>query len=90
MLMAKVMFLLNLKWQEFHQGAIVDNDTRNRKAGTCITTEECLLNSNRNPNYSKEQIEDQLKLYLNVEKVIWLPHGLYGEPSNLSLLRCAE
>ncbi|CAJ1944282.1 unnamed protein product [Sphenostylis stenocarpa] len=47
--------------------------------GTCLTTEECLLNKNRNPNLSKDQIEDELKTYLGVRKVIWLPRGLYGD-----------
>lgn len=47
--------------------------------GTCITTEECLLNPNRNPNMSREQIENELKVYLGVSKVIWLPRGLYGD-----------
>ncbi|KAM0982853.1 hypothetical protein ACFX2J_015595 [Malus domestica] len=47
--------------------------------GTCLTTEECLLNKNRNPHLTKEQIEDQLKAYLGVMKIIWLPRGLYGD-----------
>lgn len=47
--------------------------------GTCITTEECLLHPNRNPHLSKEQIEENLKNYLNVSKVLWLPKGLYGD-----------
>ncbi|XP_020228489.1 agmatine deiminase [Cajanus cajan] len=47
--------------------------------GTCLTTEECLLNKNRNPHLSKNQIEDELKTYLGVRKVIWLPRGLYGD-----------
>ncbi|KAM7479775.1 hypothetical protein LguiA_027988 [Lonicera macranthoides] len=47
--------------------------------GTCLTTEECLLNKNRNPHLTKEQIEDELKAYLGVKKIIWLPHGLYGD-----------
>ncbi|KAJ7956536.1 putative Agmatine deiminase [Quillaja saponaria] len=47
--------------------------------GTCLTTEECLLNKNRNPHLTKEQIEDDLKAYLGVRKVIWLPHGLFGD-----------
>ncbi len=44
--------------------------------GTLITTESCLLNPNRNPRLSKEQIERGLKDYLGVEKVIWLKSGL--------------
>lgn len=47
-------------------------------SGTCLTTEECLLNKNRNPHMSREQIEDELKQYLGVRKIIWLPRGLYG------------
>ncbi|XWS47892.1 hypothetical protein CRYUN_Cryun13aG0024900 [Craigia yunnanensis] len=47
--------------------------------GTCLTTEECLLNKNRNQNMTKEQIEDELKAYLGVKNVIWLPRGLYGD-----------
>ncbi|GAB2287738.1 hypothetical protein Dimus_022099 [Dionaea muscipula] len=47
--------------------------------GTCLTTEECLLNQNRNPDLTKAQIEDNLKSYLGVEKIIWLPRGLYGD-----------
>lgn len=47
--------------------------------GTCLTTEECLLNKNRNPGLSKAQIEDELKAYLGVKKIIWLPRGLFGD-----------
>ena len=47
-------------------------------SGTCITTEECLLNRNRNPTMTKEQIEEELKKCLGVRKVIWLAQGLYG------------
>ncbi|KAI7979149.1 Agmatine deiminase, partial [Camellia lanceoleosa] len=46
---------------------------------TCLTTEECLLNKNRNPHLTKEQVEDELKAYLRVKKIIWLPHGLFGD-----------
>ncbi|GAB4826374.1 hypothetical protein Ancab_009239 [Ancistrocladus abbreviatus] len=47
--------------------------------GTCLITKECLLNKNRNPHMTKEQIEDNLKSYLGVRKIIWLPRGLYGD-----------
>lgn len=47
--------------------------------GTCITTEECLLNPNRNPNMTKLEIENELKDFLGVSKVIWVPRGLYGD-----------
>ena len=44
-------------------------------AGTLITTEQCLLNKNRNPKLSKGEIEDHIKKYLNIEKIIWLKNG---------------
>lgn len=47
--------------------------------GTLITTEECLLNPNRNPNLTKEQIEQNLKDYTGCDKVIWLKRGLFGD-----------
>ena len=40
--------------------------------GTLLTTEQCLLNKNRNPDLAKEQIEENLKDYLGVNKIIWL------------------
>lgn len=50
--------------------------------GTLITTEECLLNKNRNPNLCREQIEAKLLDYLNVQKVIWLPDGLHNDETD--------
>jgi agmatine deiminase len=44
--------------------------------GTLITTEQCLLNPNRNPGWSREQIEETLRQSLGVEVIIWLPFGL--------------
>ena len=43
--------------------------------GTLITTEQCLLHENRNPNLSKEDIENNLKDNFGVKKIIWLKHG---------------
>lgn len=43
--------------------------------GSCLTTEECLLNPNRNPTLSRAQIEQQLRDYLGVETVLWLGAG---------------
>jgi agmatine deiminase len=44
--------------------------------GTALTTEECLLNPNRNPELSRTQIEESLREYLGVDLVIWLGRGL--------------
>ena len=45
--------------------------------GTLITTEECLLNPNRNPGLSREQLDAQLKRYLGVDVVVWLGRGVH-------------
>ena len=47
--------------------------------GTILTTEECLLNPNRNPTLSKNQIEQYLLDYTGAKKVIWLRNGLTGD-----------
>jgi agmatine deiminase len=44
--------------------------------GTLITTESCLMHPSRNPRLSKGEIEQGLKDFLGVEKVIWLVSGL--------------
>jgi agmatine deiminase len=45
-------------------------------AGTLLSTEECLLNPNRNPSLSREQIEDALRRYLGAGRIVWLGRGL--------------
>lgn len=50
--------------------------------GTIITTEACLLSPGRNPFMSKKEIEQMLCNYLGGKKVIWLPHGIYGDETN--------
>lgn len=44
--------------------------------GTLLTTEQCLLNPNRNPSLSQGEIEDVLRSYLGVERILWLGQGL--------------
>ncbi len=50
--------------------------------GTLMVTESCLLSEGRNPDLSKDEIEDKLKTYLGVEKVLWLPRGIYMDETN--------
>lgn len=50
--------------------------------GTLLVTESCLLSKGRNPELSKQQIEDRLKKELGVSKVIWLPYGIYNDETN--------
>ena len=44
--------------------------------GTVITTESVLLNPNRNPGMTRERVEELLRDYLGIERVIWLANGL--------------
>jgi agmatine deiminase len=50
--------------------------------GTVYTTEECLLSAGRNPELTREQIEEHLREYLNVSTVIWIPRGIYHDETN--------
>ena len=50
--------------------------------GTLITTEECLLNKNRNPDMDRGQIEENLKAYTGVSKIIWLGRGVFNDETS--------
>ncbi len=50
--------------------------------GTLVVTESCLLSPGRNPELTKEQIEERLKEMLCVEKVIWLPCGIFNDETD--------
>lgn len=51
-------------------------------AGICLTTEQCLLNKNRNPHLSRAEIEQSLKNSLGVDQVIWLGEGIVGDDTD--------
>lgn len=50
--------------------------------GTLMVTENCLLSPGRNPKMTKAEIEAKLMEYCNVEKVIWLPCGIFQDETN--------
>ena len=50
--------------------------------GTLLTTEQCLLHPNRNPQLSRAEIEEHLTDYLNIGKIIWLPRGVYEDETD--------
>ncbi|MGK9169673.1 agmatine deiminase family protein [Inquilinus limosus] len=50
--------------------------------GTVLTTEQCLLNPNRNPDVTKAQVEQNLRDWLGVSTVIWLPEGLEDDETD--------
>jgi agmatine deiminase len=51
-------------------------------AGCVLTTEQCLLNPNRNPDLTQEQIEQHLRDYLGVENILWLGEGIVGDDTD--------
>ncbi len=46
---------------------------------TLLTTEECLLHPNRNPQLTRAEIELWLACMLGTTKIIWLPRGLFAD-----------
>jgi agmatine deiminase len=50
--------------------------------GTLIAVEECVLNENRNPTMTKAKMEAIFRDYLGIEKIIWIPQGVYNDETN--------
>ena len=57
------------------EGGAIDHDG----SGTVVTTEQCLLNPNRNPGMSRADVEGALATDLGFERVIWLGEGLVND-----------
>lgn len=51
-------------------------------AGSLLTTRQCLLNKNRNPQLSQKEIEGYLAEYLGVKNVLWLEEGIVGDDTD--------
>ncbi|MBF6568608.1 MAG: agmatine deiminase family protein [Candidatus Binataceae bacterium] len=50
--------------------------------GLLLTTEQCLLNPNRNSALSRAEIEEYLKVYLGARKILWLGEGIAGDDTD--------
>jgi agmatine deiminase len=57
------------------EGGAIDQN----RSGTVLTTEQCLLNPTRNPELSRQEIEQRLERDLGLERVIWLGEGLAND-----------
>ncbi|TCQ11245.1 agmatine deiminase family protein [Sphingomonas sp. PP-CC-3A-396] len=57
------------------EGGAIDGDG----TGTVVTTQQCLLNRNRNPSLSKAEIEARLASDLGYTRVVWLGDGLVND-----------
>lgn len=51
-------------------------------ARSCLTTEQCLLNNNRNPSLNQKEIENYLHDYLGFTNLIWLSRGIAGDDTD--------
>ncbi len=60
------------------EGGSIDVNGR----GALLTTESCLLNPNRNPDLSRDQIEQALKDNLGVTHILWLGDGIAGDDTD--------
>lgn len=72
-----------LRLPVFRPGMILEGgsiDVNGR--GTLLTTEACLLNPNRNPGFTREQIEQKLKDFLGVSHILWLYAGMVGDDTD--------
>ena len=57
------------------EGGAIDVDG----TGLAVTTEQCLLNPNRNPGMTREEVEARLRDDLGIERVLWLGEGLLND-----------
>lgn len=72
-----------LKVPRFEPGIVMEGGSIEvNGAGCVLTTEQCLLNPNRNPQLSRAEIEQYLKEYLGVERVLWLGEGIVGDDTD--------
>ena len=72
-----------LQMQRFEPGIVLEGGAIDVNGDGCVlTTEQCLLNPNRNPHLNREQIEEYLKNYLGVKKVLWLNEGIVGDDTD--------
>ncbi|MDD1737096.1 MAG: agmatine deiminase family protein [Methanothrix sp.] len=82
---ARIGCLINddLKMECFQPGIVLEGGSIDvNGCGTLLTTEQCLLNQNRNPSLNKEEIEGYLREYLGVSKIIWLREGIAGDDTD--------
>jgi len=72
-----------LNLQLFETGIVLEGGSIDVNGkGTVLTTQGCLLNSNRNPNLSKQEIETYLFKYLGLNNFIWLNQGIASDDTD--------
>lgn len=72
-----------LQLPRFEPGIVMEGGSIEVNGNGCVlTSEQCLLNPNRNPQLSRAEIETYLKDYLGVTKVLWLGEGIVGDDTD--------
>ncbi|MGV0919775.1 agmatine deiminase family protein [Empedobacter falsenii] len=67
----------------FHPGIIMEGGSVEFNGkDTLMTSKSCLLNENRNPDYSQEQIEEFLRNYYGVSQILWVEDGIVGDDTD--------
>jgi agmatine deiminase len=78
---AKVAAKLNLPL--FRPGMVLEGGSIDvNGSGTLLTTRSCLLNPNRNPDMTRHGIEERMKAFLCVKKILWLGDGIEGDDTD--------
>jgi agmatine deiminase len=77
----RVAEILNLP--VFYPGMILEGGSIDvNGAGALLTSEGCLLNKNRNPSLSRDEIEQRLRDFLGITEILWLGDGIEGDDTD--------
>ena len=82
---AQIPFIISnrLQLNNFRPGIVLEGGSVDVNGkGTLLTTEQCLLNNNRNPHLSKDEIEKYLINYFGINHIIWLKSGVAGDDTD--------
>ena len=72
-----------LKLRRFENNLVLEGGSIDvNGAGLLLSSEQCLLNKNRNPHLTRLQIEQNLKDYLGVKTVLWVGEGIVGDDTD--------
>lgn len=72
-----------LKMRRFENNMVLEGGSIDVNGeGLLLTSEQCLLNKNRNPHLTREQIEQNLKDYLGIKTVLWVNEGIIGDDTD--------
>lgn len=72
-----------LGYERFEGGMVLEGGSIEvNGCGSLLSTEQCLLNKNRNPQLKKAEIEQQLRDFLGVKNILWLGEGIVGDDTD--------